>query len=292
MKNILFTISIFLIVLSGCNLNQIQQKDTLMNESPIKNELWQHKQFNIDYNNKNIKVFINKPLGDEFDAILMFHGTTMNNTRSIKSAMDISTLGNEITNNTDKFMTISVAYKESNLLIGDELEEAETSLLWLKNKIYDDLNITINKIYLFGHSRGGYIVLRLNNKYKTDGVIANAPGPISLDYLCLLVEQKIIIDKEDSVCNNMRNLFGTTNENPDEYTKRSLLYNIDNLQSRMLIIQGLDDKNIQLKLMPQLLDKINKCKNCANFELLKLNNTPHWSFNQNITIDKIRNFIN
>ena len=77
-------------------------------------------------------------------------------------------------------MIVSVAYPQEKILFGDNIVQAEAALLWLKNKAGEELGATIKKIFLGGHSQGGYVVTRLNTMHKTNGVIANAPGPLNL----------------------------------------------------------------------------------------------------------------
>lgn len=264
----------------------------IIKDSPTTNEVWKDKPVTIKYNGFEIETFINKPKGSEFDVILMFHGTTMNDQLSLDAALSMSKLGQEIQAGTSKkTMTISVAYKETRKLIGDELPETETTFLWLKNQASKDLGVKINKIYLLGHSRGGYIVLALNSKYKSDGVIANGSGPIDFKFRCELEEQGRMKSKSTSVCKQTKRLHGSTIENPKEYEERSVLHNLHDLKSKMLIIQGEEDKNIQMYLMPKFINKIEACKNCAEYKLLELPGVGHWAFDEPKTMKAIWNFL-
>ena len=94
-------------------------------------------------------------------------------------------------------------------------------MLWVKNQASQDLGITVNKIFLAGHSQGGYLVTRLNTMHQTNWVIANAPGPLDLLYRCQLEESGKI--QASYSCDNLRNEYGSTSTNPNAYSQRSLL---------------------------------------------------------------------
>jgi hypothetical protein len=105
-------------------------------------------------------------------------------------------------------MIVSVAYPQEYVLLGDNIVKCEAALLWLKNKASQELGITVKKIFLGGHSQGGYMVTRLNTMHQTNGVIANAPGPLNLVYRCQLEENGQI--QPSAVCTKLKKVYGTT----------------------------------------------------------------------------------
>jgi poly(3-hydroxybutyrate) depolymerase len=48
-----------------------------------------------------------------------------------------------------------------------------------------ELGISPKKIFIGGHSQGGYIATRLNTMHATNGVIASAQGPLNMVYRSL-----------------------------------------------------------------------------------------------------------
>ena len=48
--------------------------------------------------------------------------------------------------------------------------------------------MALEKIFIAGHSQGGYLVTRLNTMHPTDKVVANCPGPLDFQYRCALEE--------------------------------------------------------------------------------------------------------
>ncbi len=107
----------------------------------------------------------------------------------------------------DDMMIVSVAYPQENLLFGDNIIQGEAALLWLKNVASQELGITVNKIFLGGHSQGGYMVTRLNTMHETNGVIANAPGPLNLVFRCELEENGQI--QSSAACTLLESAYGT-----------------------------------------------------------------------------------
>jgi hypothetical protein len=79
--------------------------------------------------------------------------------------------------------------------------------------------------------------------YQTNGVIANAPGPLNLVYRCQLEENGQV--QSGAVCTKLKNVYGTTTSNPNAYFQRSLLNFTTGFKSDILFVQGLNDSPIQ-----------------------------------------------
>jgi hypothetical protein len=141
----------------------------------------------ITYNNINVDIVIDKPALNEVDVLLVFHGTVMYDNGIMNAANTTLDKFKSILDRND-MMVVSVAYPQENVLFGDNIVQGEAALLWLKNKANQELGITVKKLFLGGHSQGGYMVTRLNTMHQTNGVIANAPGPLNLIYRCQLEE--------------------------------------------------------------------------------------------------------
>lgn len=139
------------------------------------------------YNSINVDVVIDKPAFNEVDVLLVFHGTVMYDSGIFTAANTTLDKFKGILDRND-MMIVSVAYPQENVLLGDNIVQCEAALLWLKNKASQELGIIVKKVFLGGHSQGGYIVTRLNTLHQTNGVIANAPGPLNLVYRCQLEE--------------------------------------------------------------------------------------------------------
>lgn len=176
-------------------------------------------------------------------------------------------------------------------MFGDSIIQCEAALLWLKNNTSKELGITVNKIFLSGHSQGGYVVTRLNTMHKTNGVIANAPGPINLVFRCQLEENGQI--QSGDVCTRLENTYGTTSNNPNAYFQRSLLNFTSNFKSDILFVQGLDDSPIQMNLWPTLKQDVTSCSTCQNRQFIEIPGGGHGSLFESITAKtELNNFIN
>lgn len=172
----LFYIHILLLILFSCKKNN-------QVESPNAYRITK----NISYNNVSVDVIIDKPAINNLDVLIVFHGTVQYDSEIINAAN--TTLDNfkSILDRKD-MMIVSVAHEQENILFGDNIVQAEAALLWIKNKANQELGITVGKVFLAGHSQGGYLVTRLNTMHQTNGVIANSPGPLNLIYRCGLEE--------------------------------------------------------------------------------------------------------
>jgi len=226
----------------------------------------------ITYNKVNVDLIIDKPDRQEVDVLLVYHGTVQSDS-SILSAAETTLNQFKNTLNRKDMMIVSVAHPQLNILFGDNINQAEAALLWVKNKASQDLGIKVNKIFLAGHSQGGYLVTRLNTMHETNGVIANAPGPLDLVYRCQLEETRKI--QASYVCNNLRNAYGTTSENPNAYYQRSLLNFTSGFKADMLFIQGLDDMAIQMYSWPKFKEYILNCNNCSNSKFVEIDGAGH-----------------
>jgi hypothetical protein len=244
----------------------------------------------ISYNNINVDVVIDKPALNEVDVLIVFHGTVLYDSNILPAANTTLDKFKAILNRKD-MMIVSVAYPEENLLFGDNIIQAEAALLWVKNKANQEMGITVKKIFLGGHSQGGYLVTRLNTMHPTNGVIANAPGPLNLVYRCQLEENGQI--QAGVVCTNLRNVYGTTASNPDAYFQRSLLNFTAGFKSDILFVQGLNDAPIQMYSWPIFKQDVLNCTNCQSSQFVEIVGGEHTSlFDSPIAKAAFNNFIN
>lgn len=243
----------------------------------------------ITYNGISVDLVIDKPKGNEFDVLMVFHGTVNFNHLILDAAKNTLQVFQNLLEDKN-MMLISVAYPEENLLFGDNIAHCETALLWLKNKAGSELDVKIKKIFLAGHSQGGYLVTRLNTMHPTDGVVANAPGPLNLLYRCELEEKGNA--PATQACSLLRQEYGTTTSNPDAYLKRSLLRFTTSFTSDILFVQGLSDSPIQMYSWPLFKESLENCTNCKNIQFLELPGLGHSAlFNSTQAQSAFNNFI-
>lgn len=226
----------------------------------------------ISYNNVQVDVIIDKPALNEVDVLITYHGTVQSDDAILSAAENTLNQFKNILSRQD-LMIVSVAHPQRSILFGDNINQAEAALLWVKHKANEELGITVKKIFLAGHSQGGYLVTRLNTMHQTNGVIANAPGPLNLVYRCQLEENGQIA--ASYVCDNLRNVYGTTAVNSDAYYQRSLLNFTNGFKSDILFIQGLNDMPIQLYSWPIFKQDVLDCTNCQNRQFVEIPGAGH-----------------
>ena len=125
----------------------------------------------------------------------------------------------------------------------------------------------------------------------TDGVVANAPGPIDLAYRCGLEETGQV--PGSITCNLMKNNYGTTTANPGSYLQRSLISFTGNYKSDILFVQGLDDSPIQMFNWPNFKQQVNNCTTCKGRQFVEVANFGHGSlFESAVAKQAFNNFIN
>lgn len=233
----------------------------------------------VSYGGVEVGVVISKPRENNVDVLMVYHGTTGSDSKILEAANQTLDGFDRILDRSD-MMIVSVVYPEDNLLMGDNVVHAEAALLWLKNHAEKDLGIKIGKIFLGGHSQGGYIVTRLNTLHATDGVIANAPGPLNMVFRCQLEEEGKLASGYH--CTALRNTYGTTAQNPDAYFQRSLLNFTDGFKSDILFVQGLDDSPIQMYSWPTFRDKVKACNSCSDVEIVEIPGFGHPSLFESV----------
>jgi alpha/beta hydrolase fold len=227
---------------------------------------------NISYNGVSVDVVIDQPEGTELDVLMVFHGTVNFDSQILQAAENTLSAFKAILDNKN-LMIISVAYPEENLLFGDNIQHCEAALLWLKNKASSELGVEVKKIFLAGHSQGGYLVTRLNTMHQTDGVIANAPGPLNLLYRCQLEENGQAPGTPQ--CTLLKNFYGPTTVNSNGYEERSLLNFTNGFKSDILFVQGLNDSPIQMYSWPVFKDDLLDCNTCQDIQFLELAGAGH-----------------
>lgn len=271
--------------ISRPTLDTIPTPDTVLNDSTAYKITR-----SINYNGLNVDVIIDKPDINELDVLITYHGTVQDDKNTLSAA---ETALNQFKNTLDRkdMMIVSVAHPQRNILFGDNIKQAEAALLWVKNQASQDLGIKVNKIFLAGHSQGGYLVTRLNTMHQTNGVIANAPGPLDLLYRCQLEETGQ--EKASYSCGNLRNEYGSTSENPNAYSQRSLLNFKNSFKSDILFVQGLADSVIQLYSWPTFKKDILNCNNCLNTQFVEIKGAGHTAlFESKKAKSEFNNFIN
>jgi hypothetical protein len=244
----------------------------------------------VTYNNVAVDVIIDKPALDEVDVLMVFHGTVLYDSNLMTAANTTLDKFKSILDRED-MMIVSVVYPQENVLLGDNIVKGEAALLWLKNKASQELGITVKKVFLGGHSQGGYLVTRLNTMHQTNGVIANAPGPLNLVYRCQLEENGQL--QSGAVCTKLRNIYGTTTSNPNAYFQRSLLNFTNGFKSDILFVQGLNDSPIQMYSWPTFKQDVLSCTNCQNRQFVEITGGEHGSLFESPTAKtEFNNFIN
>lgn len=234
----------------------------------------------LSFNGVEVEAVIQFPPQKEVDVLLVFRGTLRNDNRIIEGAHTALDRFSAILNRQDMLL-VSVAYPEENLLFGDNITHAEAALLWVKNEASQELDVQINRIFLAGHSQGGYLVTRLNTMHATDGVIANAPGPLNLLFRCQLEENNQV--PAEMECDLLRETYGTTSENPEAYLDRSLLRFTQNHLSPILFVQGLNDSPIQMHSWPVFKHQLEACTTCNNIQFLEIPNQGHTAMFQHLS---------
>lgn len=227
---------------------------------------------NISYNGIAVDVVIDKPTNDTVDVLVVYHGTVTFDSKILEAAQNTLDGFKRILTRSD-MMIVSVAYPEENLLMGDNIVQAEAALLWVKHKANQELGLNTRKIFLAGHSQGGYLVTRLNTMHATNGVIANGPGPLNMVYRCQQEELGLI--GISIACTALNARYGTTTANPNPYYERSLLNFTSRYKADILFVQGMEDSPIQLYSWPTFKQHINACTNCSERIFLELPNLGH-----------------
>lgn len=227
----------------------------------------------ITYNGVEVALVIDKPAANDVHALVVYHGTVLYDSLVVDAAYKTLDGFRNLLEETADIMVVSVAYPEEGLLIGDNLLQAEAGLLWVTEQAETDLGIRIGKVFLAGHSQGGYLVTRLNTLHATDGVIANAPGPIDLVFRCGLEEKGQIPNGIN--CTLLRDAYGTTLQNPDAYRQRSLLQFTEGHLSDILFVQGMEDSPIQMRGWPLLRQALDSCTNCSPMEFTEIPGMGH-----------------
>lgn len=261
---IIYFLSLFLFF--GCNktTNPITEEQTQLPAF--------EKTLSIQYNGVDVDIVIDKPEGSELDVLMVFHGTVWYDSLILQAANNALNAFKNILDRKD-MMIISVAYPEEGLLFGDNIDYCEAALLWVQNKMKEATGVTPKKIFLAGHSQGGYHAARLNTMHGTAGVIANGAGPLNLVFRCQLEENGQI--PNGYVCDLLNTEYGLPSQNPNPYFERSLRHFTSNRQADILFVQGMEDSPIQMHSWPIFKDEMLSCSTCKKVLFLELEGMGH-----------------
>lgn len=220
-----------------------------------------------------LQLYIDKPAADVLDLIVAYHGTIRRDHEMPGAAARMATSTRAIVS-APNVAIISVAYPQQGRLIGQSMPEAEAALRWCQQQAPGALGFRLRRLFLVGHSQGGYVVTRLATRFATDGVVANAPGPLDLGYRCTLEASGQVAPIAD-ICQTMQARFGTPTQNPAAYAERSLLAFTRGYRSEVLFVQGLDDSPIQLASWARFRDSVSACADCRPRSFLDLAGYGH-----------------
>jgi hypothetical protein len=213
----------------------------------------------LTYGGVSVQVVIHMPSASVKDALVLYHPTVWFDDRTLPAAEN--TLDNfRRLLQRDDMLLVSVAYPQQNREIGEGLREAEAALLWVKNEASRALGLSIGRVFIAGHSQGAYIVTRLNTLHQTDGVIANAPGPLDFEYRCLLEERGGAPGSQE--CGLMVARHGPASANPAPYRRISLLSFTAGFKADALFVQGVGDSAIQMRSWPLFKQAVQACTDC------------------------------
>lgn len=226
----------------------------------------------LSFGGVQVEAIIDRPANDAADALLLFHGTVGNDRAILSAARETLERFSALLDRQD-LLLVSVAYPEEGLLMGDNVAHAEAALLWVRHEAREALGVSIGRIFLAGHSQGGYIATRLGTLHAVDGIVANAPGPLDLRYRCALEEEGRL--KRSVACGNLAAAFGSTRENPEAYEARSLLAYTDGHRADLLFVQGLDDAPVHLRSWPIFRARMEACTDCRSRRFLELPGQQH-----------------
>jgi hypothetical protein len=246
--------------------------------------------YSINHQGLKVDVLVDKPDIKSVKALMVLHGTVNDDNQIISAAKNTLEEFKKIVKDSS-WMLVSVAYPEEGLLMGDNIKFVEAALQWLKLDAAGELGVNIEKIVVAGHSQGGYLSTIINTIHETDGIVANAPGPLNLIYRCSLEENGQAPSSQG--CSLIRRSFGTTTQNPDAYESRSLLKFTDGFYSDMLFIQGLMDSPIQLYTWPFFMEKINQCQHCKEVKIIEVPGLGHGAlFQSEVAKNAFNDFLN
>ena len=212
-----------------------------------------------------VQVFVPDDATGVRDVVVLLHGTIESATTTPQdSAAKFIEIARGAVKLSDRVL-VSVAYPQDaiplssqsafgdvgGLLFGDNLLYARAAMNWVRAGLpvllaSGSSGLTIGRVFLFGHSQGGYLAHRLNAVVDTDGVIANAPGPIDLLDRC---RQDELGPNDNLTCNKLEQAAGPTTTHADEYAKRSLIQFLEGNRSNALFLQAVDDSPYQVDLM-------------------------------------------
>lgn len=226
----------------------------------------------LSHGGVQVQAAFDVPAAAKADVILTYHGTVGFDSLIVQAAYNALDGFRRLSDRKD-ILYVSVAYPEENLLMGDNLAHAEAALLWVRDSLTAVFGVEVGKVFLAGHSQGGYLVTRMATRHQTDGVIANGPGPLNLVYRCGLEEQGRI--PAGMTCNRLRSVYGRTDSNARAYMDRSLLNFTRGFKSDILFVQGMNDSPIQMYSWPAFRQDVQLCSDCRKVEVLELPGFGH-----------------
>ena len=249
--------------------------------------------------NRTIRAYLTKPEGSQMDLVIILHGGTIDPPSSFNATLRYATKqdgGRIFLEQGMAVLSVDYTEFESNGSISPrgfkELEDVVATIDWLKTDPFEKNQFKINRIFTFGHSRGGGLALLAGIERQIDGAIS-AAGP--LDWIATY--EAILDGTLNPNVNEIGNfqhsvaLWGLPGSTPDYWTKFSPGLRVDEFKSPFLIISGRDDEVILPRTVYNMRTAYNKCHGCVDESYFVVHPFGHSNWANAATVESILRFI-
>lgn len=261
-------------------------------------------QIDIPVGIRTVPAYLSKPDGQISELVIVLHGGSAS-----FEASHASTLAQaEIQDGGGQFIQagygiLALQYTEfagPEDLIGVtkgfmEMEEVLATVDFVRNGMLAPFNLNIQKLYAFGHSRGGANALLAGIGRPLDAVIS-AEGPINwLQIRDSMLARAFYPPPTPEEIANFRLTTAEWND-PDEDPRLWIRYSpalqIEHFQSPCLVIQGETDRAAFAELAEEMELSFEACLNCNTEAEFIIHPWGHTDWGQQPVLDSIQNFLN
>ncbi len=254
---------------------------------------------------REVNAYLSKPPGTTIDIVLALHGGSATRSQSINSTLTYITKpdgGKQFLDNGFAVLCLEYTEFENDLVKSDrgfkELIDVLSATDYILNDSLAKHNVNVERVFAFGHSRGGANALLAGIERPLDGVIGAEPP---LDWVKTRDSiQAGVISGDPNQIDDLIDKFeeSITNWTEEDFIKYSPGLRLEEFQSPFMVISGEQDPAVLISIAEGVREeylecnKNDQCIDGGEFVFHPLGHTD-WSDSTNPnTLQAILNFIN
>lgn len=288
---------LFLILFASCQSND-DQATISFSTAPNYFPNTHNQPVLIPVGNRSVRALLSKPEGGSMDIVLVLHGGSIDYQASVQSTVTQATQWDKGNNFLTRGMAIlALEYTEFDGPADDvgvtkgimEMEEVLAAIDFLDTNPFSAYGFDINKMYAYGHSRGGGNALLAAINSDKLSAVASSAAPLNWKAIRDSIASGFLTPTQTQE----DNFYATTdfwNTDTSLWTTYSPSLNLPDYQCPFMVIGGLVDSASFVDMVIDMQARYDACTNCNEESSFIIHPRGHSNWASQAILDSIYNF--